>query len=543
MSFKIAARLLAIPAFAAFLLVPACAEPEPGEPPTSEIVAELSKAERLARYPFIRDAVNARGLTGKGYLFAGIAYQETGLAHCWSEATWACKGPDSPDCGGGPVIAGAGDGACSLQQGGLGMFQFDGGTFTQTLQRDGEKILTVAGNVDRAVDFVLNMVKVSKYTTNADTIDKAAQWIRDFDFNNATLRDQWIKTVTAYYNGCSNLSSATCSDRYTKYNAGLQIVVDETGLPFWGEQAPAFKASFVSQSFPFASEAFLLGPGETKAGYLDLKNEGKEAWKKGEIFLGTSNPRDAASPLASGWISPSRAATVDADTAPGAVGRFSFSVQGPDKAGDYPQYFNLLREGVAWFSDGGQGGPPDDQLQIKVTVQIAPCPAGSSPTFVCVGNERVKCDPANGKVVKETCASGCQAGVDGATCAGAAAGGSGGSGGSSAGGGKGGSAGTTGGKGGSATGGKGGAAGQSGQTGQGASGQGSTSAGGATSKGGAGGADASRQRTVAAAPEEADSGCATTAPRGAGASAFSSLAAISLALFAARRRRSPSRPA
>ena len=66
-------------------------------------------------------------------LLAGIGEVETNFAHCWSEATWACQGPASASCGGGPVIAGASDGPCSAQQGGLGMFQFDSGTFSQTL--------------------------------------------------------------------------------------------------------------------------------------------------------------------------------------------------------------------------------------------------------------------------------------------------------------------------------------------------------------------------------------------------------------------------
>lgn len=69
------------------------------------------------------------------------------------------RSPNSTSCGGGPVIAGASDGPCSAQQGGLGMFQFDGGNFTQTLARDGRDILlTLDGNIRHAVDFVVNIV-------------------------------------------------------------------------------------------------------------------------------------------------------------------------------------------------------------------------------------------------------------------------------------------------------------------------------------------------------------------------------------------------
>src|SRR4051812_3252844 len=96
------------------------------DPPAPQAPAHpaLATSAKVPRYAAIRDAAAARGI-GNAYLLAGIANDETGLAMCWSEAQWACQGPSSPDCGGGPVIAGAADGPCSAQQGGLGMFQFD----------------------------------------------------------------------------------------------------------------------------------------------------------------------------------------------------------------------------------------------------------------------------------------------------------------------------------------------------------------------------------------------------------------------------------
>ena len=112
------------------------------------------------------------------------------------------------------------------------MFQFDAGTFTDTLNTYGSDVLTVAGNTSHALDYVINMVKISAYTTNAGTDAKALQWVIDFDLSNSTLRDQWIKTVTHYYNGCQPGWSCW-SQRYNHYNDSLQTVIDETGLPFW----------------------------------------------------------------------------------------------------------------------------------------------------------------------------------------------------------------------------------------------------------------------------------------------------------------------
>jgi LGFP repeat len=192
----------------------------------------LSTNAKLPRYAAIRDAAATHGIAN-AYLLAGIANDETGLAMCWSEATWACQGPGSSDCGGGPVIAGAADGPCSAQQGGLGMFQFDAGTFADTIHTYGGDVLTVAGQTSHAIDYAVQMVKISAYTTDAETDAKARAWIDRFDPANPTLVDQWISTVVRYYNGCEPGWSCW-SDRYRTYSDGFHLAIDEPGgLPFW----------------------------------------------------------------------------------------------------------------------------------------------------------------------------------------------------------------------------------------------------------------------------------------------------------------------
>jgi hypothetical protein len=201
-------------------------------PPPATGHPQLATNAKVPRYAAIRDAAGARGI-GNAFLLAGIANDETGLAMCWSEATWACQGPSSSDCGGGPVIAGAADGPCSDQQGGLGMFQFDAGTFTDTINHYGADVLTVAGQTAHAIDYATWMVKISAYTTDAETDDKARAWLDRFDPNNATLVDQWISTVVRYYNGCEPGWSCW-SDRYRTYSDGLQLAIDEPGgIAFW----------------------------------------------------------------------------------------------------------------------------------------------------------------------------------------------------------------------------------------------------------------------------------------------------------------------
>ncbi|HEY5952334.1 MAG TPA: hypothetical protein VIV40_42845, partial [Kofleriaceae bacterium] len=223
-------------------LVGACVaevDGQPGDPPGVDTLASVNKQPR---YVAIKNAAAARGLRN-GYLLAGIANDETGLAQCWSEATWACQGPSSPDCGGGPVIAGAADGPCSQQQGGLGMFQFDAGTYADTLQRYGYGVLTVDGQIASAIDYATWMVKISAYTTNAETDAKARAWLDNYDPNNATLRNQWISTVVRYYNGCQ--PSWSCwGPRYQTYSDGYFAAIDEPGgLGFWADTGTSCNGS------------------------------------------------------------------------------------------------------------------------------------------------------------------------------------------------------------------------------------------------------------------------------------------------------------
>jgi hypothetical protein len=223
---------LLLVATSAALALPACSATPEGSGVSSS-TSDLSSNERRPRYERIRNAAAARGITNTSFLLAGIAMDETGLAQCWSEATWACRGPSSPDCGGGPTIAGSADGPCSAQQGGIGMFQFDAGNFNDTLRRYGNDVLTIEGQVSHAVDYVVNMVKISDYTTDAETDDKARAWINRFDVNNHALRDQWISTVVRYYNGCERGWSCW-SARYGSYSDGLnQVLADTGGTAFW----------------------------------------------------------------------------------------------------------------------------------------------------------------------------------------------------------------------------------------------------------------------------------------------------------------------
>lgn len=204
--------------------------------PWESITSELSAAQRRVRAEAIRDTAAARGLTN-GALLGGIGDAETGLAHCWSEATWACQGPSSPSCGG-PVIAGAGDGPCSLREGGLGLFQFDGGTFEQTLARDGQDVLLLEGNIAHVVDFVIAMVMRSQFIEGVDDEAAALAYMNAVPIQPGDPRyEAWVSTVTRHYNGCSP-TSGCWAERRGRYGALTTGIYDELGPDFWGQLTP-----------------------------------------------------------------------------------------------------------------------------------------------------------------------------------------------------------------------------------------------------------------------------------------------------------------
>ncbi|MDP3277985.1 MAG: NBR1-Ig-like domain-containing protein [Deltaproteobacteria bacterium] len=132
---------------------------------------------------------------------------------------------------------------------------------------------------------------------------------------------------------------------------------------------PRLRAQFVSQTFPTAATPIALMPGQTQMGAFELRNTGTEPWVAGRTFIATTQPRDRVSALAhSSWTANNRVATVSATVMPGATGRFEFTLQAPMAPGDYAEFFGMVHTGVGWFSDPGQGGPPDNQLQLRVRV-------------------------------------------------------------------------------------------------------------------------------------------------------------------------------
>ncbi len=132
-------------------------------------------------------------------------------------------------------------------------------------------------------------------------------------------------------------------------------------------------AEYVMQTFPVASaDPIVMRPGEELVGTIELRNSGTEDWDA-STRLATTEPRDRASVFVGpDWIGPNRPAGVEGTVPPGETFPFTFTLRAPSMAGEYREHFGVVQEGVAWFSDPGQLGPPDSQLEVRVLVVEAP---------------------------------------------------------------------------------------------------------------------------------------------------------------------------
>ena len=129
-----------------------------------------------------------------------------------------------------------------------------------------------------------------------------------------------------------------------------------------------YAATYVAQSWPLASSTWTLTACQTVASSITLKNTGTLPWDS-KTRIGTTQPRDRKSDFAdSTWLSVNRAAAVTGTVMPGDTFEFKFDFHAPPTAGTYTEYFGVVEEGVAWFSDSGQGGPPDNDIEANIQV-------------------------------------------------------------------------------------------------------------------------------------------------------------------------------
>ena len=227
------------------------------ELPETESLCDEGACEQLSlRVGYatkIRDTAALSGMTN-GVLLAGIGEVETNFSHCWAEAQWACKGPPSASCGGDPVIAGSSDGPCGAKQGGLGMFQFDAGTYQDTIRRHGGDIVTLEGNVNEVVPFLVSRAR--EFLPGTTSSQQALDWMNSIQVVDGDPQfEAWLEFIAWRYNGCKG-----CTAQEQKYRVATHRLLDEMGPAFWNAAAPI--GADCSQNPASCSVGAAVGVGE-----------------------------------------------------------------------------------------------------------------------------------------------------------------------------------------------------------------------------------------------------------------------------------------
>jgi lysozyme len=198
-------------------------------------------------------------------------------------------------------------------------------------------------------------------------------WIAHYGATCPSIPDGWSKwTFWQYCDGntqyCTN-GKGWDRNVFNGSHAELKALANAS-------VAPSYGAKYVEQSFPLASSALTMTVGETISAYITLQNVGTASWDA-STRLGTTEPRDRASPFAdSSWLAPNRPSGVSGTVAPGESYQFTFNLRAPDAPGTYFENFGVLAEGITWFSDSGQSGPPDNQLEAQILVLEGPGGSG-----------------------------------------------------------------------------------------------------------------------------------------------------------------------
>ena len=193
-------------------------------------------------------------------------------------------------------------------------------------------------------------------------------WIPNYSLDCPDLPNgYWSDWQFFQYTSTGSVSGVSGNVDRNQWNGSLD------DLLAFADGGPKYAAEFVSQSFPYASQGPVeMLTGEKVTVSLELRNTGKAPWDE-NTRLGTTEPRDRESPFAGpDWPSPNRYAQVEGTVLPGETYTFTWTMYAPDEPGLYDEHIGVVQEGVAWFGDPGQGGPPDAQLEGLFQVDKGP---------------------------------------------------------------------------------------------------------------------------------------------------------------------------
>lgn len=180
-------------------------------------------------------------------------------------------------------------------------------------------------------------------------------WIPNYSFDCPNLPDgYWDDWELFQYTDSGSVPGVSGNVDRNRFNGTMEDLVRFAG--------GGFAAEFVAQSFPYTSEGSLqMRAGDVVEAWIELRNAGARPWDS-NTMLAATEPRDRESVFAGPeWPAPNRYAQVEGVVNPGETYRFTFQLHAPMEPGLYDEFFGVVQEGEAWFSD--QGGPPDNQLE------------------------------------------------------------------------------------------------------------------------------------------------------------------------------------
>ncbi|HSR89158.1 MAG TPA: hypothetical protein VLK22_02010, partial [Candidatus Udaeobacter sp.] len=182
-------------------------------------------------------------------MIAGTANHETSLAQCYNEfpAILSCgnvaPSADCPSSTGG-VLGGRGDGECVEMKGGIGMFQLDKGTYSDTRSFYGDGILTVDGNIEAGVDFFITKLGFHCiYTPTFQSETGVINWLNAAKFG-ATEYDELLTGLAACYNGCEpgwnacGNGTQSHQDMKNLYDNAIHNLYNKFGDAYWYGNTP-----------------------------------------------------------------------------------------------------------------------------------------------------------------------------------------------------------------------------------------------------------------------------------------------------------------
>jgi lysozyme len=192
-------------------------------------------------------------------------------------------------------------------------------------------------------------------------------WVANWGPPCPNLPSGWSNWKVWQYSDSGSVPGIPTTVDLDEFNGDLSALQSFAGGgPDWG-------ASYVSQSWPLATMTMKMTVNQVMPANIVLKNIGQKSWD-GSTRLGTTQPRDRSSPFAgSDWIGPNRPAGVPSGMTipPGGTYKFTFNFHAPGTPGMFDEFYGVLEEGVHWFSDPGQGGPPDNDIEAKIEVDEA----------------------------------------------------------------------------------------------------------------------------------------------------------------------------